>query len=185
MVSTIDNISKKISEDFHDIDKKAKNLIHILICGSYKSEEDLQIIEKFRDRQKARDITGTFLMKDIKIVDENNNEIEIVPHEKMHLIWNNMKKGDNIPLFILFAGKSADESRGLSAEIQTIAHDKEKIDCAYLFKIPNVQLVSHEECFSNIEEVKDGDEFIIEGEKVIDAKLKQARMFYQAKEAEK
>lgn len=185
MAPTIGEISKKIAKDFSNIDKKAKNLLQILVCGSHKSEKDLGVIEDFRDKQKARGISGVFLMKDIEIVDENGNKIDIPPDEKMHLIWDAMKEGNNIPIFILFAGESADISIGLNAEIQTIACDKKKIDCAYLFKMPSVDLVSHEGCFSNIEKVKDEEEFSNKAEKVINAHLKQAKMFYQAKEEEK
>lgn len=184
MVPNLDEISKKIASDFYNINKKAKNLLHILVCGSYKTEDDLKIIETFCKKQIARGITGTFLMKDLVIEDEGK-VINLPPHEKMHLIWDVMKDGDNVPLFILFAGKSADASMGLNAEIVTIAHDKKKIDCAYLFKLPTVKLVSHEGCFSNIKEVKDGEEFIIEAEKIVDAYLKQVKMFYQARKEEK
>lgn len=160
-------------------------MLQILICRSYKTKEDLAILEKLRDKLRTKGITGTFLMKDIRIVDEKDKEIKLSPHEKMHSIWNVMKEGDNFPLFILFAGKSASESLGLNAEIQTIAHDKEKIDCAHLFKITDVELVSHEECFSSLKEIEDGNEFIVEAEKIVDVYLKQAKMFYRAKREEK
>ena len=185
MEPIIDSISRKIADDFSDIEKKAKNLLHILVCGSYKTPEDLGVIKGFRDRQKVKGIFGVFLMKDFKIVDDQGNEMKMPLHEKMHLIWKRMKEGDNIPLFILFAGESAGSSTGLNAEIQTISCDKEKTSCAYLFKFPNINLVSHEKCFANVQEVKDEDDFIEKAEIIIDAFLNQAKMFYQAGEEKK
>jgi len=185
MIETINELSKRIASDFSNIEKKAKNLLHILVCGSYKTDEDLAIIEKFRDKQKERDIPGVFLMKDIPVIDKQGNEIEIPLHEKMHLIWKRMNEGDNVPLLILFAGKSASSSTGFNAEIQTISCDKEKIDCAYLFKVSNINLVSFEKCFANTQEVQDGDDFIEKAEKAVDAFLNQAKMFYQYGSEEK
>jgi len=62
MAPTINEISKRIAIDFQNIDTQAKNLLQVLVCGSYKTEEDHNIIKKFRDRQKEKGISGTFLM---------------------------------------------------------------------------------------------------------------------------
>lgn len=40
-MTTVEEISKKIAEDYKDIDKKAKDLLHIMICGSYKTDEEI------------------------------------------------------------------------------------------------------------------------------------------------
>lgn len=117
-------------------------------------------------------------MRDIEIIDENGCKKEVPFHEKMHYIWDRMKEGDNVPTFILYAGKTASESQGLNAEIQTIAHDKKKIDCAYLFRVNGAQLVSYQYCFTNVRDVINGETFIIEAEKVIDALVHQKRLFY-------
>ncbi len=154
----------------------------VLICGSYKTKEDLETLEKFRERLKKKGIPGVFLMKDIRLIDEKTgDELAISPDEKLYHIWQIMKEGNQIPVFILFAGKSANISLGLNAEIQTISSDKKKISCAHLFKISGVDLVSHEQYFANVKEVSNADEFINEAEKVIDSYLKQAKMFYQLK----
>ncbi len=180
-MATVEEISKKIAEDYKDSDKKARDLIQVMICGSYKTEEEINIPEKFRNILRKRGVLA-FLMKDIKLTDDDGQEITIPFHLKMHHIWNIMKKGNNIPAFILYAGKTASESQGLNAEIQTIAHDKQKIECAYLFKVNGIQLVSHQECFANIRTVRDGDHFIIEAEKVIDAIIHQSKQFYSAEQ---
>ena len=176
MDQKLSDISTKVSLSFKDINEKAKKALSIMVCGSYKDESDLRIIEKFRDQQREKGVTGTFLMTDI-ITEEK----ELPLHEKFHHLWLQMKKDDKVPLFIIFAGKSASESLGLNAEIQTIAYDKEKISCAHLFKFPGINLVSHETCFAFTREVRTHEEFIEEAEKVVNNYVNQIRMFYQAK----
>lgn len=182
MITRIQEIGQKTVEDFRNADKKAKQLLQILICGSHE-EMDIKIIEQFRDKQRERGIEGTFLLKDLQIILEDGKEPLV--HEKVHHVWNVMKKGDNIPLIILFAGKSASQSQGLNAEIQTISHDREKISCAHLFKVEGVKLVSHEECFTHIRIIKNDEEFSREAEKVIDSYFHQAKMYYQAEQERK
>ncbi len=167
-------LPNKISAKFSEADEKAKKLLSVMVCGSYKDETDLAVLERLRNKQREQGIT-TFLMKDV-IIDE-----KLPLHEKFHYLWLYMKENDKVPLFIIFAGKSASESLGLNAEIQTIAHDKEKISCAYLFRFPGVNLVSHESCFTHVKIVKDYDEFVSEAEKVINSCISQIRMYYQAK----
>ncbi len=177
MDDLLDKISKKVAQEHKDLDKKAKGLLHILVCGSYDGM-DIEIIEKFRDMQRKKQISGVFLMKDIQLR-VGESEIEPPLHEKLHHIWTIMKQGDNIPIIVLFAGQSASHSQGLNAEIQTISHDPEKIKCAYLFKTEDVQLVSHEKCFTHVNVVTDEREFIQQADEIVQAHLNQAKMFYQ------
>lgn len=175
----LDEWSYKISKDFEDIDIQAKNLLKIMICGSYKKEQDKQILLDFKKELNELGISGVFVMEDIKTKEELSFPV------KFELIWQKMNEDCNFPLFILYAGESAPISTGLNSEIQDIAKDGKKLDCAHLFTIPKNQLTGYVDRFMNYHEIKDKTEFICKATRVIKAKLELIKNFLIYKRGKK
>lgn len=130
---TIQELSLQISEALKEKEKKAKNVLRILICGSYHPTDKQHLI-RLRDKLREEGYAGAFLMEEFEIERNPDNAT------KFHLIWGTMNESDFRPLIILYAGENSNESTGLNSEIQTVANDSEKRNVATLFKHPNAQL---------------------------------------------
>jgi len=158
-------LSEKVTKDFKDKDIRARNLIKVLICGSYLGE-DKKHIEDLRDELRNEfEIHGAFLMEDI-ISGEG-----IKLHQKFELIWHNINKGDNFPICIIYAGKTASESLGLNAEIQEIVKDMRKKQNTFLIKHKNVNLIHHADEIVKCYTVSNPDEFKKIAKELIERKL--------------
>lgn len=169
----LNELSDFITKDFQDINKLARNLIKVFIRGSYLGD-DKHHLENLRNELRNDDefkIPGAFLMEDIE------TEKEMKFHQKFELVWNNITKGDNYPLCIVYAGETASDSLGLNAEIQTIVTDSNKKQNTYLIRHIGIGLVQHADEIVNCHHVKSVDDFKKIAKDIVRAKLKEIETF--------
>jgi len=63
---TIQELSRRISDNLKTKEKKAKNVFRILICGSYSLEEKQYLIE-LKNKLISEGYSGSFLMEDFEV----------------------------------------------------------------------------------------------------------------------
>jgi len=170
----ISALSNKISKDFTDTEKQARTLLKVFICGSHKTAKDKKCIEELCDELKDKKgkfkIPGTFIMEHIKTKTEMNF------HHKFELIWDRITEGPNVPLCILYAGKSAFKSQGLNSEIQNIAKDQIKKQNTILIRLEGVELTHYADEFP-YHTVKSNNEFNKLAKNLVITKLNELKSF--------
>ena len=143
--------SEKIKRILLDKRERAIASLRIFILGSYEEEgKDKEVLLKFQSKLHEFGVKA-FLMEDLMPKEKDYKR-------KFDAIWDFMKQAPN-PFFILFAGKSAENSQGFLSELVDIANDKNKLDVAHLFMIKGVKLPHHAECYLNCHEVPDNEMF--------------------------
>lgn len=163
----IRELSEQITKDFENDQKLAMASLKIMVCGSYKDECDKEIVNEITFSLRRKGFYGCFTMNDVP-------GPEGIPFNiKFENIWQQMKKGSNIPMFILFAGKSASISTGLNSEIQDVVNDKSKVECAYLITLPDVELTHYAKSLANTHIVNNKQEAIEKAVSLTEAKMHQ------------
>lgn len=135
----VKDLSFNVTKDFENHETLARYLLKVLICGSHGGGDKKHLTD-LRDELRTETefkIPGAFIMEEI------GPDKKIDFHHKFELIWKRIKKGDSIPLCILYAGKTATTSQGLNAEIQNVAEDPEKMKYSYLIRHEDAKLVDH------------------------------------------
>lgn len=170
----INELSNKISKDFTKSERQARTLLKVFICGSHKTDKDKKCIEELCDELKDKKgkfrIPGTFIMEHIK------TRTEMKFHQKFDLIWDRITEGPNVPLCLLFAGKSASKSQGLNSEIQNTAKDQIKKQNTILIRLEGVELTHYADEFP-YHTVKSNSEFKKLAKNLVIAKLNEVKSF--------
>lgn len=166
----LNDLSNRLASDFSNIDVQAKHMLKIFICGSHLNGDKMHIAALRDEVRDELGIPGVFIMEDIEVDGVSGL------HHKFELIWQNIMKGDNVPLCIVYAGVSAGESTGLNAEIQNIACDENKRQCTHIIRHDGVRLVDHANEFPCIT-VDSPNRFKRIAKDIISAKLNYVKSF--------
>jgi len=175
----LQNLSEMIAQGFEDVDRLARNMLKVFICGSHIDGDDKDL-ENARDEIKNElKVPGVFLMRDIE------TKQKLPYNQKFDLVWTHIAKGDNVPLCIMYAGKNAGKSQGLNAEIQAVSTDPEKKASTHLIRFEGIRLVNHADEFPSYH-VKGVDEFKGTAKRLVEAKVKEiASYLLRQKEGQK
>lgn len=178
MQENFKEISEELSRKFQATEMQAKASLAIFVGGSYKTDNEKNVLTKLREELRKRWFGGAFLMEDLTPRDVKSDDLRTW----FNIIWEKMSTKGLHPLFLLFAGSTAEMSQGLIIEIVEIANDPRKYECAYLFELPDVKLPPHKHSL-NCRQVQNEDDFVSLAIQVAEHKARHIQNIITASES--